>query len=183
MDDSQPGVPPVCGHTETLEPDEGFHRLAPQHVVFEQRTGYVAAAIGGCIVWLATTPLVWLAVQVWWGLLLLVSGWLLLAIVLFVSSHFWPVISHRHARWRLVESGMEIHRGVWWKHRIAIPAARVQHVDVSQGPVQRLFGLGKLTIHTAGTKNASVELDGLEHARAMQLRDLLIEQKGTRDVT
>ncbi len=90
---------------------------------------------------------------------------------------------YRTTRWRLNDSGLEIQRGVWWKHRIAIPTTRVQHVDVSQGPLQRVFRLGTLTVHTAGTKNASIELAGLEHEQAILLRDELIEQKGTADVT
>ncbi len=78
---------------------------------------------------------------------------------------------------------MEIRRGVWWRHRIAIPVARVQHVDVSQGPIQRMFDLATLTIHTAGTKNASIDLSGLDHGSALHLRDRLIEQKDSLDVT
>jgi len=60
---------------------------------------------------------------------------------------------------------------------VAVPAARVQHVDVSQGPFERMFQLGKLVIHTAGTENASIEVPNLEHATALRLRDELIKQK------
>ena len=119
----------------------------------------------------------WLAIT---GVLL---GWLTLIGLLVFGAHFWPAIKYRNTSWRLSEVGVEIHRGVWWKHRIAIPVARLQHVDVSQGPVQRMFGLGTLTVHTAGTKNSSVVLDGLEHDTAMNLRDQLIAQKEALDVT
>ena len=46
---------------------------------------------------------------------------------------------------------------------IHVPRSRVQHTDVSQGPVERRFGLGTLVIYTAGTDYARVDLAGLDH--------------------
>jgi hypothetical protein len=48
---------------------------------------------------------------------------------------------------------------------------------VSQGPLERKFELGTLTIHTAGTENASVAIDGLAHVTAIELRDKLVAQR------
>lgn len=95
---------------------------------------------------------------------------------------FWPAIDHRHRSWRLSEVGLEFHHGVWWKHRQAVPWARVQHADVSQGPLERIFGVGTLTVHTAGTSNSSVDLDGLSHERALEVRDEIIRQRAVDDV-
>lgn len=165
--------------------EHAFHPLAPEYVPFEQRTNYIVAAVLGAIIIAASSPVLAVALfenRVWLSLLV-VLGWLLLGVLMSLLSHFWPAVKYRHIRWRLGDTGMEIHRGVLWQHRIAIPVARVQHVDVSQGPVQRWFDLGTLTIHTAGTKNSSIELDGLAHSRAMQLRDQLIAQKESLDVT
>lgn len=94
----------------------------------------------------------------------------------------WPHVEHRHASWRLDEEGLEIRRGVFWRHQITIPLGRVQHADVSQGPLQRPFGLGSLTIHTAGTQNASVELKGLAHEVAIELRDRIVKQRNDQHV-
>ncbi len=168
----------------TAETTEAYQTLAPQSIAFEQRTGYVGALVLLGITVVISTPMaVAFAWRNWWiwGALLVV--WLLLGSLFLWHAHVWPRIVYRATRWRLDETGMEILRGVWWKHRIAIPVARVQHVDVSQGPIQRMFDLATLTIHTAGTKNASIELSGLEHAQALLLRDRLIEQKDSLDVT
>ncbi len=70
--------------------------------------------------------------------------------------------------------GLEIRRGIWWKHIIDVPRSRIQHTDVQQGPLARYYGLGKLIVYTAGTEHASVELDGLEHGQAIQMRDFLL---------
>ncbi len=56
-----------------------------------------------------------------------------------------------------------------------MPKSRVQHTDVSRGPIERGLGLATLIIHTAGTEQAAVSLSGLPHADAYRIRDFLIE--------
>lgn len=90
------------------------------------------------------------------------------------AGHFYPVLAYRHAAWRLSDRGLEIHRGVWWRHETTVPRARVQHTDVHQGPLMRKFGLARLVINTAGTQNASVALDGLSVETAQRLRSELV---------
>lgn len=88
----------------------------------------------------------------------------------------WPRLAYENYSWRLNEIGLQVRRGVFWKHQLSIPVARVQHADVSQGPLERRYGLGKLTIHTAGTQHASVPLPSFTHATAIELRDKLVAQ-------
>ena len=104
------------------------------------------------------------------------------ACLLLYLAVFWPAIEHRNRAWRLTDVGLEVKHGVWWKHQQAIPWARVQHADVSQGPLQRMYGIGTLTVHTAGTKDSSVNLEGLAHETAVQLRDEVIRQRKSSDV-
>jgi len=47
---------------------------------------------------------------------------------------FWPAIEHRHVRWSVGPVGVEIKRGVFWKHQIAIPWARVQRLHRHRRP-------------------------------------------------
>ena len=129
----------------------------------------------GVLIYFLTQPLSWISWLILGSALASILGMFILAIV-------WPAISYRCLRWRVGETGLEIHRGVLWRHQISVPVARVQHADVSQGPLQRQFELGTLIVHTAGTQNASVELDGLAHAFAVQLRDEIVKQKELVDV-
>lgn len=54
-----------------------------------------------------------------------------------------------------------------------VPFVRVQHIDVTQGPVDKLFGTAVLVVHTAGTHNSVVTLPGLSPARAAEIRDAI----------
>lgn len=113
----------------------------------------------------------------------LAGGALVILSLLAFFTFVWPKIEFQHYRWRLDDQSLEIHRGVWFQHRISVPLGRVQHADVSQGPLLRRFGLGTLSIFTAGTTHAEIELAGLSHEVALQLRDRLVQQAQTRVVT
>ena len=109
-----------------------------------------------------------------WARALFALAWVALTLALSAVSHRWPAVEHRHASYRVDERGIEIRRGVYWRQVIHVPRSRVQHTDVSQGPIERTFGLGTLVIYTAGTDHARVDLPGLEHATALQIRDYLL---------
>ena len=66
---------------------------------------------------------------------------------------------------------LRVVRGIWFHVDTVVPFGRIQHIDVDQGPLQRYYGLATLTVHTAGTHNASVDLPGLEHGVATAMRE------------
>lgn len=113
------------------------------------------------------------------GLIWLAFG--LLAAFLVWVVHFLPALQYKHLSYRLGSLGLEIQRGIFWKRRVTVPISRVQHTDVAQGPLQRRFDVGKIIVYTAGTQNASVELDGLNFQVAGNLRDSLVAESEAAD--
>lgn len=107
-------------------------------------------------------------------LLVLVLG--LVASLLCWLSLRWPALEHRRCSYRVGALGIEIWRGVIWRSTISVPRSRVQHTDVSQGPLQRKHGLATLSIHTAGKEHARVDLPGLRRETALRIRDFLIQR-------
>ena len=71
-------------------------------------------------------------------------------------------------------SGLEILRGVYWRTITNVPRSRVQHTDVSQGPLERRYGLGTLMVYTAGTQHSQVTLSGLDFTVARRIRAHLL---------
>jgi membrane protein YdbS with pleckstrin-like domain len=101
-------------------------------------------------------------------------AWLLPAFVLLggvAATAILPVRRYRGWGYRESEDEIEIRRGRLVRVRTIVPFGRVQHIDVAQGPIQRMFGLGTLILHTAGTQGASVPLPGLPVAQAETMRD------------
>lgn len=105
--------------------------------------------------------------------------WLGGMILLGWMSYRWPRIEHRHASYKVDPQGIEIRKGVVWRKVINVPRSRVQHTDVSQGPLERRYGLGTLVIYTAGTDHARIDLSGLDHGTALLIRDHLLAGEGT----
>ncbi len=150
------------------------HRVDPRSVTLDRVVGLgsiLVSAVG-----------LFVGVTIGWGLggiptrvyLPLLAGGMVPLVFSLMIGYKWPELHHRHLRYRVDESGVRIRRGVFWRTVISIPTSRVQHTDVSQGPVQRSYGLATLTVHTAGTEGASISLSGLEHGVAKRLRDHLL---------
>lgn len=97
-------------------------------------------------------------------------------------AYRWSAVAYRHQRYTLTETELEIRRGVWWQSVVTVPRSRVQHTDVSQGPLDRRYGLGTLVIHTAGTRHAAVALPGLDREVAHRIRDHLLPTAGGDEV-
>lgn len=113
-----------------------------------------------------------------WANLLAALAWPAVTVPMAWLGHRWPEVEHRHTSYRVDGQGIEIRRGVYWRRVINVPRSRVQHTDVSQGPLERSHGLGTLVIYTAGTEHARVELGGLDHGTALLIRNHLLPREG-----
>jgi hypothetical protein len=103
---------------------------------------------------------------------------LLIVVAGLTLSWVWPEAYYRRLRFGIDATGIAIERGIFWRSRIAVPRARIQHTDVSQGPLQRRFGVGTLKLYTAGSRYTKIELPGLAHTEAIALRDTLLAESG-----
>jgi uncharacterized protein len=64
-------------------------------------------------------------------------------------------------------------RGWLFHTDTVVPFIRVQHIDVTRGLVDKLFGTAVLVVHTAGTHNSIVTLPGLSPERAAEIREAI----------
>ncbi len=81
----------------------------------------------------------------------------------------------RYNRWGydMGDGQIQIVRGYLFYTDTIVPFNRVQHIDVAQGPLMRLFGLSTLVLHTAGTHNSTVILPGLKRTIAEEMRNTI----------
>jgi len=111
-----------------------------------------------------------------------------LAAVLQSSGYIWlPLLGlltgawlgwrrYRLIFWRLDNQAFCVRRGYLWYSESRVPVSRVQHLDLRRGPLQRVFGLANLVVHTAGTRMNTVSINGLLLDTAQRLRDRLAHQ-------
>lgn len=113
--------------------------------------------------------------------LLTLSAWIVLSVLILARAWFWPPLAWKYAAYAVSQRGLRVRRGVLVRSIASVPKSRVQHTDVSQGPLQRHFGIATLTVHTAGTQYAAVPVPGLPRETALAIRNFLIDDEDDED--
>ncbi|MGD8345965.1 MAG: PH domain-containing protein [Lysobacterales bacterium] len=88
------------------------------------------------------------------------------------------VLLYRQAKvrgWALREHDVAYRTGLIWRKTIILPFTRVQHAEVTSGPLQRRFGLATLKFYTAGGSSVDLKISGLEAQQASALRDHILK--------
>ncbi len=70
------------------------------------------------------------------------------------------------------EEDLVVSRGVMFRRQSVVPYGRMQFVDVTAGPVERIFKLSTVKLHTAAAAS-DARIPGLEQGEAARLRDRL----------
>lgn len=64
--------------------------------------------------------------------------------------------------------------GLFWTTEILQPIKRIQHVEQTQGPLDKWLGLSTIKLYSAGTGNVTLRIPGLEAARAAAISRLIL---------
>jgi len=74
-------------------------------------------------------------------------------IACFAIVVLWSILFYDRYFYRIGEDGVYINRGIWFKSKRTIPYERIQHLSVTKGPLEIIFGISDLNIYTAGTSS------------------------------
>ena len=77
----------------------------------------------------------------------------------------------QQVRQALRENDISYKSGLLFFTMTSIPLNRLQHCEVSQGPLGRLFDLASVKIYTAGGSTSDLSIGGLKKEAAHRLRD------------
>jgi uncharacterized membrane protein YdbT with pleckstrin-like domain len=173
--DRAPRLPVSAGERlEQFKPDRGF-------------LGYLRLAF-------------WIGFGVW--TVALVVGWIVLTVFVPVAGALLvPVlvtlivvpgaigVTALHLRFDttwyvMTDRSMRVRRGIWTIHEMTITYENIQNVKVSQGPIQRFFGISNLVVETAGGGGGQGQGHGAVANRALiegvadaeRLRDRVLER-------
>lgn len=95
--------------------------------------------------------------------------------VLVAFTVFIVIITLRQARaigYAEREDDLLIRRGIMFHRATVVPYGRLQFVDVDSGPIDRMFGMATVKLHTASAATDAT-IPGLPRAEADRLRDSL----------
>jgi membrane protein YdbS with pleckstrin-like domain len=130
------------------------------------------AALSGA----TAVALIALAVAAWvFALPLGVAG--PVAVVLLVLAGWgWWLIGRNVRAWGYAErdDDLYIKHGALFRELIAVPYGRMQFVDITAGPLEQLYGIASVRLHTASPRT-NAKIPGLPADEAARLRDRLTE--------
>ncbi|WP_412542421.1 PH domain-containing protein [Longispora sp. K20-0274] len=143
-------------------PDVAWQPLSPRYVLVRLLSlaiGAVVLAAAGLACWLVTD---------WWPALAGAGAAVLYALVRA------PFLVRQVRSWGYAERDADllVRHGLLVRRLSIVPYARMQFVDVAVGPLERLFGLATVQLHTAAV-GADSTVPGLAPAEAVRLRDRL----------
>ena len=145
-------------------PGAGWHRVSPALATLRRillMAWLVLVTIAVAVVWVVLSLPTWLPLL---GLAALVA----------VGVGSWIMVGRSVRRWGYAEQGEELYivRGALFRRLVVVPYGRMQYVDVQAGPLDRLFGLARVQLHTAAP-GTTAYIPGLPADEAADLRDRL----------
>lgn len=103
----------------------------------------------------------------WW-----LSGGIVL--VLGMVAFGWVMVGRNARWWGYAERDQDLYikHGALFRRLVVVPYGRMQYVDVQAGPLEQLFKVASVHLHTA-SPGTSARIPGLPAAEAARLRDRL----------
>jgi uncharacterized protein len=113
---------------------------------------------------------------VFWGAAGALAGIISVLSTVMLGTALSFFLRRRFRAWRYQERNEDliVARGVMVQRLSVVPYGRMQFVEVTAGPVERLFKLSTGKLHTAAAAS-DARIPGLEQAEAARLRDRLTE--------
>jgi len=149
--------------------DGSWHQISPRYVVsqFVQNGIFIAILVAVALIVGVVLEQAWV--------------WIPVGVVIAITL-ITLIILPRQAKalgYMLREDDVVFRRGILWQRMVAVPYGRMQLVDITQGPLDRAFGVSQLKMVTAAA-TTGVQIPGLSQEGAEALRDTLIEVAETR---
>lgn len=106
----------------------------------------------------------------------------ILAIILFFATLFIvSTLGFPKKGYLLREKDISYKKGLIFFSQITVPFNRIQHVEVSQGILAKMFKLWTLKIFTAGGSSSDFSIPGLSTGIAHKLKEYISEKIGTHE--
>ena len=96
-----------------------------------------------------------------------------------VIATIWGYLGDKRKAYALRELDISYRNGVIFRKTITQPILRIQHVEITRGPIERKLELATLLLFSAGGSLHTFAIPGLPDERAEQLRQYILDHKDT----
>jgi len=102
---------------------------------------------------------------------LVLAGVLLVTIISTVYGYYFA----KSCQYFKGEFELMYKQGLWWKKQTALSFSRIQHIDISHGPLERKYDMATIKFFTAGGAASDLKIPGLPSAQAELLRSEILQ--------
>lgn len=98
------------------------------------------------------------------------------ALLLLLLAWGWWLVGRQVRAWAYAErdDDLYVRHGALFRELVAVPYGRMQFVDITAGPLEQLYGIASVHLHTASPRT-NAKIPGLPADEAARLRDRLTE--------
>jgi membrane protein YdbS with pleckstrin-like domain len=139
-----------------------WHGVSPRLATARRLTGCVPLLLGLVASIVLTIVTSWYLLLIAAAVFVIAAGWL------------WWIVGRqvRALGYAERDDDLLVRRGIMWRSIVVVPYGRLQYVDVQAGPVDRIFGIARVQLHTASAGTDAV-IPGLPPQEAARVRDRL----------
>lgn len=83
------------------------------------------------------------------------------------------LMSFPKRKYALREKDISYKEGLFVKRLTTVPFSRIQHVEIDEKPISRIFGLSSLSVYTAGDSSDDLEIKGISKETALQIKEFI----------
>lgn len=106
-----------------------------------------------------------------------VSNWLWAALVIVpLVISLLSFVQTKVCRYAIREHDILFQQGLFWQQTTAVAFNRIQHIDLTHGPLERKYAIATLKFFTAGGSSVDLKIAGLPEQHAKRIRAMILAQ-------
>ena len=89
----------------------------------------------------------------------------------YIFAHLYLGFSKR--KYAIREKDITYSSGLFIKKMTTVPFSRIQHIEIDEKPISRLFNLAAISVYTAGDSSDDLVIKGLKKVTAKKIKELI----------
>ena len=83
----------------------------------------------------------------------------------------------RAIKYSIRDHDLVLKSGLFWQKEVIQPIRRIQHVELTRGPLEKRIGLANISLFSAGTSGATFTIPGLRLITAARIRLYVLQME------
>jgi uncharacterized protein len=98
-------------------------------------------------------------------------------LLIMIPIYFWIAPYYKTLKYEIDVDEVRFAKGVFWRKRVSVPFPKITNIDISQGPLERKFKVGRVKVQTAGFGGgSSPELLILGLSNYVEIKEMIMER-------